>query len=451
MRIGLLWLILAASLCALWRAWQHYETRRVLALVREALRQFHPDEAIRRLNALTPPQARSAEVEFLLAAAYRRAGRLTDVAPHLEQASELGWNQAEIDRQYCLTFFQAGDFRRSGEELLDRLHERASDDEAEETYEALARGYMAAMLLRQADFVLEGWISWRPKCLRAHLMRADVAALAGSARRETDCYRDALRCDPTCFQARRSLAKLLLEANEIGHAMELYDACRRDRPNDPNTLVGLAECEQRSGRPRDAQRLIDQALAAESDSRERSEALLLAGQVALAAKNYERASQSLRQAVELYPANLPAVYSLSQALTRAGRRGEGKTYLVRWQRLKSLEQSLYDLHAELLERPEDASLRTEIGVALLELGASQAGANLLISALLYEPDNAVAHRRLAEYYQSEGQADLAAMHQARLSETPDNTARFAPSGTDGPRSDARSEQEQQDTSGEGKE
>lgn len=407
-------LVLLASVGAVARAWRRIQADSQFALVRDDLRQFHPEDALNRLNALAARDSRSAETEFLLACACRRVGRLADVSAHLKRASELGWDQGQIDRQYCLTYFQAGDFRRSGTELLDRLHERASDDEAEEAYEALARGYTAAMLLRQADFILESWLAWRPQCLRAHLMRAEVAALAGSATREMACYEGALRCDSTNFQARRSLAPLLIEANEIDRAAELFGACLRDRPNDAQSLVGLAECEQRRGRPREAQRFIDRALAAEPDRRQRSAAFALAGQIALAAKDYERACQMLRQAVEFDPANVGAVYSLSQALIRADRQEESKAYLARWQRLKLLEDSLYDLHTELLKQPEDADLRTEIGEALLDLGAGNAGATLLISALLYEPDNALAHQRLADYYQAEGQADLAELHRAAI-------------------------------------
>ena len=104
-------LALTVLFCAVGaRAWRDTTLNNDLALARRSLREFRPQEAVDRLVLLVARWPDCAEAEFLLASAYRRARQLDQVQPHLARAAELGWDQDEIDRQYCLMFFQAGDF-----------------------------------------------------------------------------------------------------------------------------------------------------------------------------------------------------------------------------------------------------------------------------------------------------------------------------------------------------
>lgn len=401
--LALLWVVSA-------RAWRHLMTERELSLARQALREFRPSDAVDWLTLLTARRPDFAEAEFVLACAYRRAARLDLVEPHLKRAAELGWDKAAIDRQFCLMYFQAGDFRRSAAELNDRLRESTSDDEAEEVYEALARGYMAAMLLRQANYVLDGWLRWRPKSVQARLLQAEAFDLAGNEERELEVYREAARCEPSNYAARHRLAHALLRANQIAEAAQFYEGCLRDRPGDPAVLVGLAECKQRLGQIADAKELLDLALAAHPKEHERASALALSGQIALEAKNYDEACRLLQDAVEADPSSVAAVYSLSQALARAGRADDAEQFQARWRRLHELEDRLHDLHVELLSEPGSAEIRAEIGEVLLEEGATKPGIKWLLTALIYDAGNVRVHRRLAEHYEREGQLELAARH-----------------------------------------
>jgi Tfp pilus assembly protein PilF len=407
--LGLLVVFCAASA----RAWQYIALNKELALARRSLREFQPEEAVERLTRLTAQRPDCAEAEFLLACAYRRARQLDQVRPHLLRAQELGWDQDEIDRQFCLTFFQAGDFRRSADEMTDRLREEASDDEAEETYEALARGYISALLLRQANFLIDGWLKWRPQSAAARLLQADVANLAGENELELECYRQAVDADPSNYEARLRLAHAVLEATDIDWAKELFEGCLRERPGDPDVLLGLAECHQRRGETEEAQKLIELTLAANPSPSRRSAALTLAGQMAIEARDYALASRRLEESVEVLPGNLPSVYyKLVQALTRCGRDDEAKAYNERFQQLMKMERRLEDLHAEVLREPENADLRMEIGEIMLEYGSTKAGVNWLLSALLYDPQHIGVNRRLAEHYEHEGDTKLAAAHRA---------------------------------------
>jgi predicted Zn-dependent protease len=354
----------------------------------------------------------------LLAAAYRRNRQLDQVKPHLLRAGELGWDQDEIDRQFCLTYFQAGDFRRSAEQMTDRLQGQASDDEAEETYEALVRGYISALLLPQANFLLDGWLKWRPESASARLLQGDVANLAGENELELECYRQAVHADPSNYQARQRLAQSVLGANDIDWATELFEGCRRERAGDPDVLIGLAECHQRRGEIDEANKMLDLVLASKATQTQRSAALTLAGQIALEAKDYELASQRFQESVEALPGNLPSVYyKLMQALTRCGRDDEAKAYHDRFQKLNEMEERLELLHSDILRDPASPDLRVEIGEIMLAYGSTKAGVNWFLSALLYDSEHAGAHRRLAEHYEHEGDKELAAAHRAMAAQS----------------------------------
>ncbi len=406
-------LAIVALLCAAaYRPLRQVSLDHRLAKAREALRDFHPEAAIDSLTKLVAVRPDCAEAEFLLAAAYRHAGRLDMVEPHLRRAAELGWDADEIDRQACLTFFQAGDFRRAGAELMQRMQEGASDDEAEEIYEAMGRGYTSAMLLKQAAFIFEAWLGWRPQSARARLLLADVAALRGDQEGEINCYREAVRFRPSNVEVRRRLARALMLSHEVDEAYELFLACFRDRPGDPEVLVGLAECEERHGRRDEAKKLLEALLASHPNDQQRSAALALHGQIALAERDYTQAVRVLQEAVDAHPANLPAVYSLSQALSHADRADEANTYLDRWRIAQAAEKKLDELHEQILSHPEDPDLRAQVGQALMDQGATNAGTNWLLSVLYYHPSHPFANRLLAECYERAGQRDLAAHYRA---------------------------------------
>jgi tetratricopeptide (TPR) repeat protein len=406
--LGVVVLLCAAVL----RAWSSSGLEGRLAKARGQLRDFQPYAALETLRQAAAKYPDSAEVEILLAAAYRRAGQLHEVDSHLVRASELGGDINQIDRQRYLTFFQAGDFRRSGTELLELLKVAASDDEAEEIYEAMARGYMSAMLLKQADFMLTGWLEWRPQSARAHLLQADVAALRGDLWDEIACYREAVRCDPKSVEARRRLARELVLNHQVDEAYDLYAACLRDQPTDPDVLLGLAECHKARGETDAAKKFANLVSAGRPNDRQRAAALVLLAQMAQDEKDYAEAARLLEEATKAHPSNIGAAYALSQVLLRAGRDEEAKTCFERWQRLKALDDKLNSLHSSVMTNPADPDLRTDIGEALLEQGATKQGVNWLVSVLFYVPEHPRANRLLAEHYERVGDAKLAARHRA---------------------------------------
>lgn len=395
-----------------WWAWDRAWLKYQLAAARGSLRQAEPEAAAERLRAVVARHPRCAEAQFLLAAAVRRAGKFGEVEPHLTRAAELGWSAQELDRQRSLAFFQVGDFRTAGPDVMEMLLEDATDDEAEEAYEALTRGYTTAMLFNQASFILDAWTRWRPESARAWLMRADLAALSGNVNGETAACREVIGFNPKHWEARRRLAYILSRTLENDEAFELYSQLHRERPDDPEVLLGLAEGLHRRGETAEAKQLLARLLELDVEPRQRAAAYSLLGQIAMSGKDYAEAARVLKEAVELIPGSVPFNYAYSRALSGAGREEDAKVYVKRYQRLQKLEDELQPLRDALIARPADSNLRSRIGETLVEMGETEAGVNWLLSVLFHDPGHRRTHRLLAEHFEKTGDIKLARKHRA---------------------------------------
>ena len=398
--------------CALvaWNVWPAARLRSDLAAARQLLRQARPEAAAERLDDVLRRIPDSDEAEFLLAVANRRRERLDLVEPHLVRAADLGWDPKEIERERYLMLFQAGDFRAAGPYLKELLLEGGSNDLADEVYEVMVRGYMAALLFKEAQFSLDYWLKWRPENADAYLLKARLAEVMNDQPGEVAAYRAILTFEPSNFIARRKLAKTLMLQHHLDDALPLFLQCREERPDDAATLLGLAEWNQRRGRLSEARQIVESLLKLPMNRRDRGAALNLFGQIARAEKDYPAAIGALEEAVQLDPADGAAVYGLSQLLLRAGRADEAAPYLARWGEIQKIDQVLDDLHDAIIRRPDDADLRSQIGTALLEKGDVTAGVNWLLSALFHDRAHAATHERLAEHYERAGQDELARRH-----------------------------------------
>jgi len=72
------------------------------------------------------------------------------------------------------------------------------------------------------------------------------------------------------------------------------------------------------------------------------------------------------------------------------------------------------LMRQVLESPEDADVRCEVGRVFLRNGMAEDGVRWLRSALVHDPWHPGAHRALAEHHEALGQADRAATHRKAI-------------------------------------
>src|SRR5215469_13685369 len=148
-----------AAVCAVASLWaaREWQFLRHLSAAQIALDDFAADNAVLELTAAEKLKPHSAQVQYLLGVANRKAGHLDDCSPHLDKAFELGWPANEIRFQSLLLAFQAGD--RGAESAIRQITSLPmADDMAEDAYEAMAIGYLSDYRAMEAGLATDHWL-----------------------------------------------------------------------------------------------------------------------------------------------------------------------------------------------------------------------------------------------------------------------------------------------------
>ena len=186
--------------------WPSLQAVRYLNAARQSLDGGDPRAALTPLQAAAQTHRRPAEVQYLLAVAYRRAGQFDRFRPALQRARELGWPAADTERQEWLAIAQLGEVDAVRDRLMKTVDGEAPDEAAEEIYEALARGHLTAYRLRDAWKCLDMWLQWQPAAPQARLMRAYINEQLEQFPAAIEDYRTALISLPNEGSAHLKLA-----------------------------------------------------------------------------------------------------------------------------------------------------------------------------------------------------------------------------------------------------
>ncbi|MCI0683372.1 MAG: tetratricopeptide repeat protein [Gemmataceae bacterium] len=127
----------------------------------------------------------------------------------------------------------------------------------------------------------------------------------------------------------------------------------------------------------------------------------------------------LRRVLQADPFDVEAQFTLISCLEHQGRSQEAADALARYQESKSLlERANRLLKDEASRASLDPDAAATIGADFLRIGQPRLGLYWLHQALERSPAHAPAHRALADYYESRGDADKAAVHRRRLAPPP---------------------------------
>jgi tetratricopeptide (TPR) repeat protein len=387
-----------------WRVTSH------LAEARRALAAGDPQTALRFLQAAQRIGPERAEVAYLLAVANRRAGLLDPFALYLSRAAELGWSRDDIQRQAWLAIAQAGDVPSVKQRLMEVVTEGASDEVAEEVYEAVARGHLVAYRLRDAWTCLDMWLRWRPDVPQARIMRACIYEQTGEYASAADDYRAVLGEFPEHREARIRLGWALMWLTKYDEAKEQFQIRLGVVPEDPDALVGLAQCERHTGNVAEARRLLESALQLNLSRHQRGLALREMGQVFLSEGKTSEAIEALTQALALLPGESQVHHALGAALARAGRTREAQYHHDRLREIRRDYERINHVTRRLMDEPRNADLRCEAGEILIRQGLSREGVDWVLTALKCNPRHRKSHQVLADYYAKAGNQELAAEH-----------------------------------------
>jgi tetratricopeptide (TPR) repeat protein len=336
-----------------------------------ALRQGSLAAAITALEAIVRAYPGSSEARRVLGTALALAGDLERSATHLEAALRI---RPDDERSWI---------------ALARV--RADAGALDEAFGSLAKAVAAVPR--------SGELRWRLAGLAVRLKRDEVAL---------DQYGEAARLAVMSGQPQveHALAAAASLHQDVARTVEAAERRVRLDPNGAAAHRDLAAVYVKQGRLDEA--LAELAIAVWLDPGDPF-AVLGLGHAHLAARRDQDAVDAFERAAALEPELPAARYALAQALTRLGRRGEGRRHLAEFERLRD--------QANERGRREDeiAAIKGE-AVAQSRAGRYRQAAETWRKAIALEPGVAQNYRELAEVLVRAGLLEMSLEYFVRTAE-----------------------------------
>lgn len=368
---------------------------------------------LRARLAAAGTRAGDAERHFLLGRVCRRQRRFAEAEAAFAAASRAGWPVEQVERQRTLARAQQGEVRVVEAEIVQSMADAEDDAYAEDCYEALAEGFVSAYRMADARKCLGFWAQWRADDALPAYWNGVVEERYQKPVQALEQYLRALELDPSFHRARLAAARLELDTGRLEDARRHFDECLGERPDEPETVMGLADCLVRLGDlPGARQRYLD-ALGTDLTPAQAASALTELGQLALGEGNVKRAGMLLEEAVAVDPRGTRARLTYATVLARVGDREGAERERAEAERMAALQRRLAEITHDLLGTPDDADGRAEAGAIFLDQGFEREGLEWLSSALEVDPAHGPSHRVLADWYDARGDRARAADHRQR--------------------------------------
>ena len=407
------WLVLVlVSLCgsvfAAIHGWAWYH----LHAGQDALARYQNEPARAHLQKTLRVWPNNAAAHLLAARAERRARQWEQAEKHLDECRKYADPEiaAEAAFEWALLRAAQGDLRSVEESLQARVLSRHAD--APLIWEALAEGYRRNYRMREALDCLNLWLRFEPDNAHAYFLRGELHRQIGAVNRARDEYREVVKLDPGHDEARRHLARCLVQVGRYQEAAEHLELLLKKTPGDPQLRTLLARSQHDLGQRDEAIRLLDEVLREYPDD---GPALRERGRLALAADKFADAEVRYRHALRVSPYSYEASWGLQQALQGQGKTTEAKTQLAHAQHLKNCLERIHEIQTHLMSlRPFDAAVHAEMGEMLIQTGQLDTGEHWLLNSLNLDPYLAAAHASLARLYEERGDSARAANHRRAI-------------------------------------
>lgn len=404
--------------------WTRIKVAYELRVGRDALRGVNPTAALPYLESAVRAAPNRADAHYLLASANRRLGRVEAAQEHLQEARKLGWRRQDLERQQFMLTFLSGNLEQAEPHLMQLLNSNPPDDEAEEIYESLVRGYLAEYRLAKAKLCLDYWLEWRPDSIQCLAMRAQLWEGMNDRDNQAHEFKQLLQYHPDNVDARLGLAEILLFKNQVTEAQAEFEKVLEYDPQMVVASMGIGICQRRLGgleSLEEAKSRFEAAVEEDLPKALHSMAYRELGQIAMEQKQDQLAVTYLEKALELSPDASACHYSLGLALNRVGRKEEADKHMKRSDEIGQVRQKLVDLEHELAGDPTNPDLHYKKALLAFQEGDKQRAGSALLQVLKFDPNHREAHLRLAEFYEEGQRRDLAQRHReaaARIAAKP---------------------------------
>ncbi len=398
-------LLMVAAIAACWEPIQNWREREQ---VRQLFYQYRDAEALSLLRQMLLRSGNDPETLLQTVRAHRRLGDSRKALLLIEAARSAGAAKNRVELEQKLLAVQAGQIRGFDKEFPDLL--AASGDDGPDIFQAYILGLSSNLRTDEAFSLLSGWQNSSPGDPLPHFLEGYLLQGINRLKESIEAYRRGLAMAPYLSSMRLRMAKALFEAGEYQQAKKELLTCRKEGADPVDVSLHLAKCE----------RAVDDSGAALAEldrlfeiAPQHPEARRIRGQIHLANQENEKAIADLQMAIQLAPDDLVAHEALGRGLQAIGKHDEARK-LFDYFSAASKEQSEIDrLIRQVLGDPQNVAMRLEIGLRLLQKGASEDGVKWLRTALELDPENAAAHAALSEYFTRVGDSTAAAYHRQK--------------------------------------
>lgn len=382
--------------------------------------------AIQLKNAISQ-DADNAEARFELGKLQLDLGDFASAEKELRRARQAGYDEKLVNPLLARALIGQGEFKRVLEELPQPATNTPGDvpmlvvrataqigagdrDDARKTLEraSTAAPTDAEVLLAQARLaavdgdtaragqLVDQALQQNPRHRDAWLFKADLLRATGTSADAAKAYEGALNIDPDHAGARLALAGLAITDNRLADARREVDTVLKAQHNHLQARYTLALIEFREKNPEAARDRLAEVLKAAPNY---SSALLLAGSAEYALGNMQSAESHLNKAIQAAPRNPYALRLLAATQLRQNRADDAARTLtgipanahdagyhmvageVALARRDFAKAAMHFEQAAQIS-PDNAAIRTELGIARLAKGDDRAMADLQAAAAM---------------------------------------------------------------------
>jgi tetratricopeptide (TPR) repeat protein len=391
-----------------------------------ALRQWHaaqaavkagrPEEAQSSLDLCLFVWPRSVPVHLLAARAARLRGDFGGAEAHLNQCLKLRPGATEaIQLEFLLMRVQRGEEDEVVSELL--LYVEDNSPEAPVILETLARAYMYNLRYGPAFTCLSQWIAVAPDSAEPLRWRGWVLERLNDPEGAMKDYKRALELGPDLASVRLRLAEMYLDRSNPSEAQAHLERLQGQTPDRPEVQARIGQCRFLQGDHEEARRLLEAAVEQLPND---PLVLIHLAKLDLQGNRPAKAEQWLRRALKVDPTDTEAEFTLVASLQSQGRWDEAKTVLEQYQKDTAMLKRVARVLQQEAEKPSaDPDALSEMGSLFLRTNP-RVGLYWLHRALERDRGHQPTHKVLAEYYESKGDQEKAALHRHQLK--PDSKA-----------------------------
>lgn len=394
--------------------WWHAREQRLAAADLSYGRIPDAERRIQRLRAVGA--VGGVTTELLSARLARLKGDVVGCERHLVRAAELAGGSTEpIQIEHLLLRAQTGELDDDAVSLpLFRLVETDHPDSTA-ILDTLSNAYLTKSRYQPARACLNLWEIKHPEDSRVYHRRGWVYDQVGSVKTALADYQKAIEVDPGLTAVRLRVAEILLDEKMTPEAEAHLTVLVQTAPDRPEVLARLGRCRYLQGRHAEARDLLLRAEPALPT--DPSVAIYLAWlDVTDSAKEEvgrgAAAEKRLRPLIARNPSEVEARFVLITALRLQGKDADADAMEVEHKERLTLNDKLTQLLRDKADEggAADAGVYCQIGELFLEIGQDARGVYWLDKCLRADPGYPAAHRRLAEYYDRQGDKAKAEQH-----------------------------------------